>query len=170
MTQQPLFRVATAYTLSQYREYNRTVQRENGVYRRIWASLALYFAIGIALFILLGSWFSVPLFGALGVVNAWMTVRGLRRAETAQYQQEQLVGTVEYEFYEDRLDVRTSTTLSSNPYSGVTKVLESDRAFYIMFAPTSGAILPKEDCSADLEGFIRSHLRVSKLRKAGLMG
>lgn len=163
MTQDPLFKVATAYTLSQYREYNRTVQRSNGVYRRVWASLAVYVVIGVALALLLSSWYSVPIFVAFGAVNVWLNFRNLRRAEDAQYQQEQMVGTIEYTFYDDRVDVTTVHGTTSNPYSGVSRVIETDRSFFIMFAPTSGAILPKEDCPAGLESFIRQRFEVRRL-------
>ena len=164
MDAEPKFKVATAYTLSQYRDYNRTVQRSNGVYRRVWGSLALYLAIGIALALLLSSWPAIPIFTAFGLVNVWFNFRNLRKAEDAQYQQEQLVGTIVYEFYDDRLDVTTSTGTTSNPYASGLKVIETDRSFFVMFAPTSGAILPKEDCPPDLDAFLHGRFQVTRAR------
>lgn len=163
MTQGPLFRVATAYTLSQYRDYNRAVQRSNGVYRRVWFSFAAYVAVGVVLAVVFSSWYSVPIFVLFGAANVWLSYRNLRRAEDAQYQQEQMVGTIEYEFYDDRIDVTTVHGTTSNPYDGVTRVLETDRSFFIMFGPTSGAILPKEDCPEGLEAFLRERFDIRRL-------
>ena len=170
MSQQaPLFRVATAYTMSQYREYNRTVMREIGhVNARILASFLVYVALGAVLWLITGLWYAVVVFAAIGALNSWMTVRRLRKAEDLQYQQEQLVGTVVYEFHEDRLDLSSAMGATSNPYPTVTTVLETGKAFYIMFQNNSGAILPKEDCPEALEGFIRARLPVRRVRGRAL--
>lgn len=165
MTDGPLYRVTTAYTLSQYRKYNRTVQHVIGkVWVRIYVSFLTYLAVGLVLWALLHTWYAVPIFAGVGAVNSWMIVRNLRRAEDLQYQQEQLVGTVVYEFNADRMVVSTDQGSSPNPYSSVTAVLEVDDAYYIMFANNSGAILPKEDCPPGLEDFLRASLPVRRVR------
>lgn len=163
--EEPLFRVQTAYTLSQYREYNRTVQKVSGVYRRIYAVFAGYVAVGAAFALLFGTWLSVPLFTAFGALYCWMTVRGLRRAESEQYQREQLTGTVTCLFYGDRVAVTSSYGTTVNPYSTVSEVLETDGSFFLMIGPTSGIILPKEDCSAELEYFIRTTFDIRMVRR-----
>lgn len=166
MTGEPLFRVVTAYTLSQYREYNRTVQRSNGVYLGVAGAFLIYLAMGALMAVLLSAWYAVPVFAAIGLFSVYLNVRNLRKAETAQYQQEQLIGSITYEFYDDRVDMTTYAGTASYPYGSIPKVMENSTAFYIMTAKTSGAILPKEDCSADLEAFIRSRFAVTIVRDA----
>lgn len=164
MTGEALFRVSTAYTPSQYRTYNRTVQRRNGVFRRVWAGVAVYAVLGAVIALALDVWPVFPAFVLIGLLNAYLNLRNLRRAEDAQYQQEQLVGTITYEFGEDSLDMTSAAGTVTYPYSSVGTVMENAGAFYIMTAKTSGAILPKEDCPADLEAFIRSRFDVVRVR------
>lgn len=164
--EEPLFKVSTAYTLSQYRNYNRTVQRENGLNRKLVLSMLLYVGLGVLMSVLFHSWFLFIPLAVLGVLNYYMSLKGIRRAEMAQYQQEQLVGTVNYEFYPDRVDVTTINGKASNYFSNVYTVLENDVAFYIMMAKNSGIILPKEDCTQSLEEFLRSSLKIRKVRSA----
>lgn len=165
MTGEPLFTVRTAYTLSQYRDYNRAVQKASGVYRRIWATLIGYIAIGVVFSLLSGSWIPAPAFALFGALYCWMTVKGLRRAESDQYSREQLTGTVTYEFYDDRVVVSSSYGTTVNPYASVEKVLETDISFLLMIGPRSGIILPKEDCSAELEYFIRTRFDIRIVRR-----
>ena len=164
MMTDPLFTVSTAYTLSTYRDYNRAVQAANGVYRRIWLSAVIYIAAGALLCFLLETWMPAPLFVILAAVNIWLNFRNLRRAEDFQYQQEQLIGTVRYDFYDDRIDVTTTDGTTQNPYSGVQRVYETDRSYLIMFAPMSGAILPREDCSPELIEFLATRFKFERLR------
>ena len=161
---EPLFTVSTAYTLSTYRDYNRAVQAANGVYRRIWLSVVIYIAAGALLCLLLETWMPAPLFVILAAVNIWLNFRNLRRAEDFQYQQEQLIGTVRYDFYDDRIDVTTTDGTTQNPYSDVQRVYETDRSYLIMFAPMSGAILPREDCSPELVEFLATRFKFERLR------
>ncbi len=165
MTGEPVFRVSTAYTLSQYREYNRTVQKVFGRMRlRMATSLLLFVAMGVLMAYLMGNPVPVAIFLICGLYCQWRTRKGLEAAELAQYQQEQLVGTVTYEFHEDRIDVITHDCSSSNPLETVLVVLHNPRAFYIMFGDKSGMILPAEDCSPELEAFIRHLLPVREVR------
>lgn len=165
MTGEPLFKVSTAYTLSQYRDYNRTVQN---VINRRWlmnaAAFATYTAIGIGLAVLFKTPYPVPAFVALAVFNLWCSRRNLNKAEMAQYQQEQLTGTLTYEFYGDRIDVETRYGRTSNPLETVSVVFRTSRNFIIMFGEASGIILPEEDCSPELEAFIRRNLPVREIR------
>lgn len=161
-----LFRVVTAYTMTQYKEYNRTVQRSNGVYRRSWATLAVYAVIGLLLAIALDAWYVFPVFVVIGLAAVYSVRVNLRKAEDAQYQQEQLVGAITYEFREDRLDMTSAVGTASYDYASVVKVMENDSAFYIMNTQTTGAILPKEDCSAELDEFIRTKFTVVKVPNA----
>lgn len=165
MTDDPLFTVRTAYTLSQYRDYNRAVQKVSGVYRRLYATFAGYVAIGVVFFLLVGSWVPIPLFTAFGALYCWMNMKGLRRAEDDQYSREQLTGTVTYMFYEDRVSVSSSYGTTINPYSSIGRVLETDISFLLMIAPRSGIILPKEDCSMDLEHFIRTRFDIRPVHR-----
>lgn len=157
----PLYRVTTAFTLSQYRDYNRAVQSVNGVYRRIWGSLAIYAAMGAVIWLATDFWPALPLLVALGLGMVWLNYRRLRGAESAQYQSEQLVGTVEYAFFDDRLEIGSVNGTSSHLYSEVVRVIETDLSFLVMLGPAFGAILPKEDCPEGLESFIRSRFTVS---------
>jgi len=164
MTGEPVFRVSTAYTLSQYRDYNRTVQ--NVLHKRKLkdaAAFAAYVAIGIVLALLLKSLFPIPAFVALASFNLWCSLRNLDKAEMAQYQQEQLTGTLTYEFYEDRIDVETRYGRTSNPLDTVLVVFRTSRNFIIMFGNNCGIILPQEDCSLELEAFIRHLLPVREV-------
>lgn len=158
---EPIHVAYTACTLSQYQAYNRAVQRIYGkLHLRIGGMVALDMAIGILFALMYHQWWFAPVFFALGGIYAWSTVKGLRKAEMAQYQQEQLAGTITYRFFEDRMTIETHDASSVHPYGTVSTVLESKDAYYIMFSPNSGAILPKSDCTPVLEGFIRERLPV----------
>lgn len=161
---EPLYKVSTAYTLSQYRDYNRTIQRENGLGRKLILSLVMYFGIGLVFAVIMHAWYLCIPFFVIGIVNAYMARKGILRAEMAQYQQEQLVGTVTYEFFQDRVDVSTFNGRTSNSYDSIPSVIENSRAFYLMMSSNSGIILPKEDCPSGLEDFIRQMLPVRKVR------
>lgn len=162
--EEPLYRVSTACTLSQYQTYNRTVQRVYGkMHLRIGGMIALDIVIGILFALMYEEWWYALFFFAMGGFYAWFTVKGLRKAEMTQYQQEQLAGTITYRFFEDGLTIETYEASSVHPYSTVTAVLENEDAFYIMFAPNSGAILAKSDCTPELESFLRSRLPIRKV-------
>ncbi len=156
MTDRPLYSVATAYTLSQYRRYNRTIQSEGHTLLRSMVPSIGTCLIGIGASILLETPFLIVLFVGLAVFNAYMTLRSIRAAEVAQYQEEQLVGTITYAFHIDRLEVSMHDGHMSNPYSDILEVLENSTEMYIMYGPRSGMILPKEDCPEELLDFIRS--------------
>lgn len=160
----PLYTVKTAFTLSQYRDYNRTVQRMSGVYNRLFMTAAGYIAIGVLFAMVFGSWLSVPLFAGLGAVYTWSNLKGLRRAELDQYQREQMTGTVVYRFYDDRVSVETQYGRSDNPCSSIAQVIETDLSFILMVSPNSGIMLPKEDCTPDLEYYIRTRFDIRIVR------
>lgn len=109
-------------------------------------------------------WYVLVALTVLGLALACADVRRLRRAEDAQCAQEMLSGTVTYVFGEDSLRITSAQGDVENPYGAVTRVLERDSAFYIMFTNGTGAILPREDCPADLEEFIRSRFSVMRVR------
>ncbi len=164
MTEEPVFRVSTAYTLSQYRDYNRTVQ--NILHKRKLknaASFVSYLAIGVVLSLLFGNLFPAAVFVALAAFNLWFSSRNLEKAEMAQYQQEQLTGTLDYDFYEDRIDVTTRYGKSSHPLDTVLVVFRTHLNFIIMFGDSTGIILPEEDCTLELEAFIRHLLPVREV-------
>ncbi len=164
MTDDVLFRMDTAYTLSQYKSYNRTVQQENRVYANLYVPIVLYSMMGVFIFLLFGGWFIIPIFVALGLFNYWMSLRGIRASEMAQYQAEQLAGTISYEFKMDSLKVTTYNGTLENPYSAIVKVLENSNAFYIMFTNNSGLIVPKEDCPPGLADFIIDRLPIKRVK------
>lgn len=153
---EPLYTVSTAVTLSQYQAYNRTVQRIYGrMQYRIWGMVALDVIIGILFAYMYRQWLVAPFFFVLGGIYAWSTVRNLRKAEFAQYQEEQLAGTITYRFGPDFLTITTHDNSSTHFYKDAIEALESGSAFYIMFTKSIGIILPKEDTTPDLDDFIR---------------
>lgn len=116
--------------------------------------VVLDIAIGLLFAFMYHQWWFAPIFLALGGIYAWSTVKGLRKAEMAQYQQEQLAGTITYRFFDDCMTIETHEASSVHPYGTVSAVLENMEAYYIMFSPNSGAILPKSDCTPALESFL----------------
>ena len=166
MMDEPLYKVSTACTLSQYQRYNRTVQRYiSKVNLRIWAVVALDVAAGAAFSVLFGSPFHIVFFVAIGALYAWMSFRQLRKAEMLQYQQEQLAGTITYLFFKDRFAIQTQEFSAEYPYSSVKTVIDVPEAFYIMISDSTGAIVPKEDCPEGLESFIRSSLSIRTINR-----
>lgn len=161
---EPLYTVSTAITLSQYQAYNRTVQRIYGrMQYKIWGMVALDVVIGILFAFMYGQWLAAPFFFMLGGVYAWSTVKNLRKAEFAQYQEEQLAGTITYRFGPEFLTITTHDASSNHFYKDALEVLENDSAFYIMFSKSIGIILPKEDTVPGLEEFIRKTLPTRKI-------
>ncbi len=165
MTGDPLYKVVTAYTPSQYREYNRTVQR---VSTRVWlpvgVAVVVYVLVGIVLSYAFESVLWAVVFLLIGILIVFAQNRSLRRAEDAQYRNEQLAGTVTYSFYDDRVEASSDAGFSAFGYDEVTEVLERDSAVYVMFTGGSGALLPKEDMPPGLDGFLRSRFGFRRVR------
>lgn len=166
MMDEPLFKVSTACTLSQYQQYNRTVQRYvSKVDLRIWAVVALDLAAGFAFSVLFGSFFHMIFFVFIGAFYGWMSFRQLRKAEMLQYQQEQLAGTITYLFYKDRFVIQTQEFSAEYPYGSVKTVIEVPKAFYIMISDNTGAIVPKEDCPEGLDSLIRDSMPIRAITR-----
>ncbi len=159
-----IFKMETAYTLSQYRCYNRTVQRENRINNTIYLTGIGNVVIGILFSYFLKSYIPVIVFTALGIFNTYINLRGIEKAEYNQYQAEQLVGTITYEFREDCVTVTTHDGSHNEYYDFIMKVLENSKAFYLMSSDQSGLIVPKEDCPPGLEDFIRERFPVKPVK------
>lgn len=152
---EPRFTVRTACTLSQYMDYNRTVQRKVvKLPLRLATVSASWAALGAIISVICHSVYPLLFLGSYAVISFVLAVKGSRKAELMQYQQEQLAGTVVYEFHDDRMVTSSYNGTATIPYSQVTMLIERPMAWYLIFKGNVGAILPKEDCPDGLFPFL----------------
>ena len=84
------------------------------------------------------------------------TLQARKKVDEKVYMAEKRSMPIVYRFYEDRLEVSTSTgDRSSTMYHDLYTVYEVDTAFYIMFDKNTVCIIPKSKCPEGMEDFIR---------------
>ena len=84
------------------------------------------------------------------------TLMAKKKVDEKVYMAERRSMPIVYRFYEDRLEVLTSSgDKSSTMYHDLYTVYEVDTAFYIMFDKNTVCIIPKSKCPEGMEDFIR---------------
>ena len=157
MTEQPIYRLELNYTHDEYQKFfnfYKSVITKTPM--KLVMTLIASVIIGVLVSYISQQWICVGLFVALGAVLDAYIVWSQKKVDEKVYMAERRSMPIVYRFYEDRLEVLTSSgDKSSTMYHDLYTVYEVDTAFYIMFDKNTVCIIPKSKCPEGMEDFIR---------------
>ncbi len=159
---EPLFTTQTRYNFYEHKRFIRAVHRRNIVQIYVvYLLVALFFAALGAVCWYYGAKPVACLF-FIGIVLAPLGMhRGRIYGSWKHFEKSEVQEPIEYSFFEDHLEVKTSSVWNKIEYASIHSIIETDTNFYIMMSVNQGMTIIKKNCSADMVDFI-SQLKDSK--------
>lgn len=158
MAEQPIYKLELNYTREEYQKffnfYKSVIVKTP---MKLVMTLIASVIIGVLVSYISKQWICVGLFVVLGAVLDAYIIWSQNKVDEKVYRAEKKSMPLVYRFFEDRLEVSTSTgDRSSTMYHDLYTVYEVDTAFYIMFDKNTVCIIPKKKCPEGMEDFIRN--------------
>lgn len=160
---EPLFETKTAYSLEEYKKFNKAILSKQ-------LKLPLLSAIIIALFLFISLYFLfykeyipfiVYAFVILISVPVFIKVYN-KNIEKSYYSNKTLMKTVsEFKFFENELTEQTQKGIAAFKYEDFHKIIETKTNYYLMIAQNQGYIIIKKNCSPELIQFL-SNLKAER--------
>ena len=157
MTEQPVYRLKLNYTRDEYQKffyfYKSVVSKTP---MKLILTLLASIVIGVIVSYVTENWLYVGVFVLVGAILDAYIIWSQKKVDEKVYQAERKSMPIQYNFYEERLEVITANgNRSSTMYHDLYTVYEVDTAFYIMFDKNTVCIIPKDKCPEGMEDFIR---------------
>lgn len=93
----------------------------------------------------------------------WQMKRSVKKAWESN---KAVQGTyLQYTSYDDHMEQKSSPGNMSVLYDKLYDIIETEDAFYPMIGNNQGYIIEKQNCSAELEEFIRRHKKTGRRKK-----
>ena len=162
----PLFRAESRMDYAEYERFNLFVMKHH----RTWLAKAVPFVLMIGLgavivdCVLLRQYVAALIVAALLCWYVWDKVeqRSAKKHIRRVYETNKMIQNTltTFSFYREHFVSEAAEGRDSIPYDKLYAVLESETNFYLMIARNQGMVLRKENCSAELQEFLR-HLKPS---------
>lgn len=99
---------------------------------------------------------AIIFFAAIPLIPLYVRLKLKKQAKKAHEMYGSLHRTeIDYRFYETHWEAVTAESWVTTEYASLQEIGETDQYFYLMQHDTAGSIVPKEECSKELMGFLR---------------